>query len=86
MSAMKDYDSALYKTHDLALAAAMAVCGFSIIAIERPRHGGKAIFVFNNSLRFNEIVQSYWADKLRANPKTYFDTLRHIKTRLYSET
>ena len=81
---MADYNSNSFKTFDLALAAALVTAGYSIEEIEKKPYG-KASFVFVRSDKLDAVVNHYWADKLQLNPKAYFDVLKHLKTRIYSE-
>ena len=81
---MTNYNSDLYKTYDLALAAALVAAGFTVDSIEKASYG-KASFVFDRSDDLDTAVNRYWADGLRVNPKAYFDVIKHLKTRIYSE-
>lgn len=81
---MKNYNSNQYRTYDLALASALVSHGYSIAEIEKTQYSGRSSFIFERTDKLDEIIQAYWADKITVNPKTYFDVLKHIKTRLYS--
>jgi hypothetical protein len=81
---MNNYDSNKFSTFDMALASALATSGFSIVGIERVDSRGKASFVFNRTNNIDTVIQAYWSDQLKVNPKAYFDALKHLKTRLYS--
>lgn len=80
----QDYNNDTFQTYDLALASALVSKGFSISGIEKTQYGGRAAFVFDRSNKLDEVIQAYWSDQLKVNPKAYFDVLKHIKTRLYS--
>ncbi|HUW21123.1 MAG TPA: DUF5659 domain-containing protein [Candidatus Bathyarchaeia archaeon] len=71
-----------YTTQDLSLAAAISLL-FPIETIDKtnPR---KATFVFKQSKNLEGMVDSYWRDELKVNPRAYFDKLRSIKSRLYA--
>ena len=73
-----------YKTPDLALAATLTVYGFFVISLDRsnPR---RVAFEFANSDALQTTVTDYWSSSLQVSPKVYFDALKHLKTRLYSE-
>lgn len=81
---MKNYDD--FTTNDLALAATLSTLGFSIEAIEKQQFSSRATFVFIKNDNLSKVVESYWSDKLRVNPKNYFDALKHIKTRIYARS
>ncbi|MGZ6005530.1 MAG: DUF5659 domain-containing protein, partial [Candidatus Saccharimonadales bacterium] len=82
---MKNELLSTFSTYDLALAATLVTLGHSIKGLEQSQYG-KATFIFDRTNTFDETIQAYWADGLSVNPKTYFDVLKHIKTRLYSGT
>lgn len=77
-----NYDN--YETNDLALAAALVEVGYSLIRLnsDNPR---RVIFIFSNSENLESCIADYWQDRLEVNPKSYFDTLKHLKTRIYAE-
>lgn len=72
-----------YSTSDLALTAAISLW-FPIDSIdkENPR---KANFLFKQSTKLYELLDQYWKHQLKVDPQVYFDQLRAIKARLYSE-
>ncbi len=74
-----------YRTNDLSQAVALVVHGFLVRDIERVAYGNKAVFIFNRSKKLDTALSQYWADKLLVNPKSYFDAMKHLKTRIYSE-
>jgi len=78
-------DESQFRTFDLALASALVANGYTISAIERTQYGGKSSFIFDRTSGLDQVIQAYWADGLTVNPKAYFDVLKHIKTRIYSE-
>jgi hypothetical protein len=73
-----------FNTSDLALAAALVESGHKIERLERsnPR---RISFIFENSIALSAVVNEYWYDQLSVNPRSYFDTLKHLKARIYSE-
>lgn len=73
-----------YQTHDLALAATLLEQSCSLIKLDKtnPR---RVVFVFDGEDgTVAEMVADYWKDHLTVNPRTYFDTLKHLKTRIYA--
>jgi len=81
---MKNDNSNVFSTYDLALASALVSYGFSISGIEKTQYGGRSSFIFDRNKELEQAIQAYWSDQLQVNPKAYFDVLKHIKTRLYS--
>ncbi len=76
---LKDY----YSTSDLALATAISLW-YPIDAIDR-QNPRKAIFLFKRDEKFDELIEVYWKRELKVEPQTYFNQLKAIKARLYSE-
>lgn len=81
---MKNDNSNVFSTYDLALASALVSYGFTISGIEKTQYGGRSSFIFDRNEKLDQVIQAYWSDQLQVNPKAYFDVLKHIKTRLYS--
>jgi len=76
---LKDF----YSTSDLALATAISLW-YPIDAIDKtdPR---KATFLFKRDEKIDELLEAYWKRELKVEPQTYFNQLKAIKARLYSE-
>ena len=72
-----------YQTSDLALATAISLW-YPIDAIDKtdPR---KATFLFKRDEKIDELLEAYWKRELKVEPQTYFNQLKAIKARLYSE-
>ena len=78
-------DSAnFFYTFDLGLSAALISVGFSLVSLDR-ENLRKVQFVFRRGDGMDEVVDAYWADRLEVKSRTYFDTLKMLKNRLYSE-
>ena len=71
-----------YATQDLPLAATLVALGYSLIGIERtnPKRAG---FCFTLNSELEAIIEKYHSGKVRIEPRTYFDSLRQVKNRLY---
>jgi hypothetical protein len=72
-----------YTTSDLALATAVSLC-FPIDAIDR-QNPRKASFLFKRNEKLDELIETYWKRELKIEPQEYFNQLKAIKARLYSE-
>lgn len=79
----QDENTNVYLTSDLALASAINM-HIPMESIDRtnPR---KAIFVFKRSVDLEKIVDLFFRNEMRVTPLSYFNQLREIKARLYSE-
>jgi len=72
----------LYRISDLALAVTISLF-YPIEALEKIDH--KAYFVFKKDKKFDEFLKKYWRQELKVEPQAYFNQLKIIKARLYSE-
>lgn len=82
---MPKYDDENLESHDLALVAALAEYGYSPIQLDRS-NSRRVAFIFEHSDELKRLIDNYWLDQLEVNPRTYFDSLKHLKTRLYSQS
>jgi hypothetical protein len=73
----------LFRTSDLALSAALVALGFCLEAVEKEYP--KSTFIFKRSEALDEAIQGFWASSLRIEPKTYFNSVKEVKSRLYSQ-
>ncbi len=72
-----------YETHDLPLAATLAL-SFPIEAIERGP-SGRASFTFERARSLDALVEAYWRRELKVEPQAYSSQLRLLKARIYGE-
>jgi len=73
-----------YSTSDLALASAIALY-YPLEAIDKTQNPYKAQFLFKKDAQLDQLVESYWHGEMRIEPQAYFNQLKAIKARLYSE-
>lgn len=73
-----------FTTYDLGAASALICVGFSLLRLdkENPR---KCLFVFSQADGLQEALDRYWADELHGNLRKYFETVKMLKNRIYSE-
>ena len=79
------YDhTAVLTTFDLGAAAALAHIGGEILALDRenPR---KIKFVFQRNELIDEAMKEYWSGTLSVGARGFFDTIKMLKNRIYSE-
>lgn len=75
----------IFSTSDLALASAIALY-FPIETIDRTQNPYKAQFVFKKADdELDKLIDAYWHGEMRVEPQAYFNSLKSIKARLYSE-
>lgn len=73
-----------FYTFDLGLSAALVSTGYSLATIERTNLQ-KSQFVFRRAEGIDDTIDAYWADRLEVKARAYFDALKMLKNRLYSE-
>lgn len=73
-----------FYTYDLGCSAALISLGFELISLDRsnPR---KVQFVLCQKNGMKSIINDYWADRLKVNARTFFDNIKMLKNRIYSE-
>ena len=74
----------IFSTYDLGVSSALLCAGFELVSVEKdnPR---KALFVFKKGVGIEEIANSYFADKLELRARSFFDAIKALKNKLYSE-
>lgn len=76
-------DTAHLSTHDLGATAALTSLGYGLIKVDK-ENPSKALFVFRRENNIEEVLDEYWADQLEVKARRYFDSLKAVKNRLYS--
>jgi hypothetical protein len=76
----KDY----FQTSDLGLATALCCRDYELSTLDKqdPR---KVSFIFKREVGIEEDADAYWSNELETKARTYFDNLRTLKNRIYSE-
>jgi len=71
-------------TFDLGAAAALITAGFMLVSLDKtnPR---KVQFIFLRKINIEKIVDDYWADHLEVKARAFFDNVKMLKNRIYSE-
>jgi len=69
---------------DLGLAAAIVSLGFEVLETRRDMNS-RIYFVFVDSPELQEAIKEYWANTLNVKARYYFDAIKMLKTRIYSE-
>lgn len=73
-----------FYTYDLGCSAALISAGFSLVSLDKanPR---KVQFIFRREVGIEKVVDDYWADRLKVKARTFFDNVKMLKNRIYSE-
>lgn len=72
-----------YKTSDLSLVSALSLY-FPIELLETVDNR-KIFFVFKKTQELENLIGMYWDGDLRVEPQQFFNQLKVIKTRIYSQ-
>ena len=73
----------IYSVTDLGCAAAILTAGFSLFALDRenPR---KIKFAFHREADIEKVADDFWSDRLEQKSRSYWDNIKTLKNRLYS--
>jgi len=73
-----------FYTFDLGCSAALISAGFELVSLdkENPR---KVQFIFRREIGIEKVVDDYWADRLEVKARGFFDNVKMLKNRIYSE-
>lgn len=72
-----------YETNNLGLATALVAIGSKLVRIDKTTPT-RAIFVFEDDGKIEQLVEEYWSNSLAVPALTYFDVIKQLKSRLYS--
>lgn len=73
-----------YTSYDLGCSAALITAGFVLDSLDKanPR---KVQFIFRREAGMEKVVDEYWADRLEIKARAFFDNIKMLKNRIYSE-
>ena len=74
----------VWTTYDLGVSTALLCASFELLALKRDKPR-KVLFIFRREKSIDESANAYFADQLKLNARAYFDQLKALKNRLYSE-
>ena len=72
-----------FSLYDLGCAAALTTADFELLTLDRenPR---KVKFVFRRDVGIEKVADDFWADRLKQKSRSYWDNVKNLKNRLYS--
>lgn len=79
---MIDVKADLYFTKDLSEAAAILCSGAKLLRLEQEQNF--YWFVFQDKSLCERLSSSYWAGELQVSAKTYADSLKSLKERVFA--
>ena len=73
-----------YFTYDLGCSSALISSGYELVSLDKtnPR---KVQFIFRREVGIEKVVDDYWADRLEVKARAFFDNIKMLKNRIYSE-
>ena len=79
-----DDPSAVFTTYDLGVSTALLCADFELLSVdkENPR---KALFIFKKTNSIESVANQYFSDRLEVKARSFFDHLKALKNKLYSE-
>ncbi len=79
-----DDPSLVWTTYDLGCSAALLTAGFELLSLNKD-NPHKSLFVFARSNELDKAVEDYWSSKLKVKARQYFENIKMLKNRIYSE-
>jgi len=73
-----------FSTFDLGCSAALISTGFELISLDKS-NPQKVLFMFKEKIGIKETVDNYWSDYLIVKSRSFFDNIKMLKNRIYSE-
>lgn len=69
---------------DLGCAAALVTADFDLLTLDRasPR---KVRFIFRRKIGIEKVADDFWSDRLEQKSRSFWDNVKNLKNRLYSE-
>ena len=71
-------------TYDLGCSSALVSSGFELVSLDKA-NPKKVQFIFRREIGIEKVVDDYFADKLEIKARTFFDNVKMLKNRIYSE-
>ncbi len=71
-------------TYDLGCSAALVSSGFELVSLDKS-NPKKVQFIFKREIGIEKVVDQYWADRLDVKARTFFDNVKMLKNRIWSE-
>lgn len=73
-----------FYTFDLGCSAALISAGFELVSLDKT-NVRKVQFIFRREVGIEKVVDDYWADRLEVKARAFFDNVKMLKNRIYSE-
>ena len=73
-----------FYTFDLGCSAALISADFKLVSLDKT-NVRKVQFIFRREVGIEKVVDDYWADRLEIKARAFFDNVKMLKNRIYSE-
>lgn len=80
-----DDPSVVFTTYDLGVSTALLCAGFELLSVDKNDNPRKALFIFQKEAGIEDIADQYFSDRLEVKARSFFDHLKALKNKLYSE-
>ncbi len=81
---MKTKDTETFDLTDLGCASSLVTEGFNLIRLNRT-NPKRVRFIFQKEKNIEKVAEDYWSDNLRQNSRSFWDNIKTLKNRLYSD-
>ena len=79
-----DDPSVVFTTYDLGVSTALLCVGFELLSVDK-ENIRKALFIFKRESGIEDIANLYFSDRLEVKARSFFDHLKALKNKLYSD-
>ncbi len=79
-----DDPSVVFTTYDLGVSTALLCAGFELLSLDK-ENPKKAMFIFKKADGIEDVTDRYFSDRLEVKARSFFDHLKALKNKLYSE-
>ncbi len=80
-----DDPSVVFTTYDLGVSTALLCAGFQLLSVDKNDNPRKALFIFQKEDGIEDVADRYFSDRLEVKARSFFDHLKALKNKLYSE-
>lgn len=80
---MKTTHQSLYECADLALASVLSLW-FPIVSLDKA-NPHRILFRFEDSQELQHAINEFWNNSLLIEPKSYFQSMKLLKSRMYQD-
>lgn len=74
----------VYATYDLGCAAALVTANFDLLILDRT-NTHKVRFIFRRETGIEKVADDFWSDRLEQKSRSFWDNIKNLKNRLYSD-